>query len=507
MTRHVRPLFELAAALLTLAAGSMTARAQQAASDRIGEFTARHDVGHPSIAGSASYVEKTGAYTLTGSGANIWAERDAFHYATRPMKGDFILTARGKLLGKGVDPHRKFGWMIRSTLDSNSAHVSAVVHGDGLTSLQFRRTAGAITEQVVAPMSGADVFQLERRGTTYIMSTAKFGDTLTAVQTTDITLGDSVLVGLFICAHNDTVVERASFTDVRITVPARVGFVPYREYIGSNIEILDVTTGNRRIIYRSPASVQAPNWAKDGKSLIYNEGGKLYRFDLASGTPTLINTGSAIGNNNDHVLSFDGKMLGISSSSAESGNRSIVYTLPASGGTPTRITQNGPSYLHGWSPDGRTLVFTGIRDSATDIYAIPSRGGEERRLTREAMNDGSEYGPDGRIYFNSTRSGLMQLWRMNSDGGAPKQLTDDPFNNWFPHVSPNGRTIVYIAFMKDVRPTDHPWYKPVYLRRMPVGGGKSTVLAYVYGGQGTINVPSWSPDGRYVAFVSNTDKY
>jgi TolB protein len=316
-----------------------------------------------------------------------------------------------------------------------------------------------------------------------------------------------VNVGLFVCAHNDTVMERATLTDVRITVPARVGFVPYREYIGSNIEIMDVATGHRRIIYRSPASVQAPNWTRDGKALIYNQQGKLYRFDLATGTPTLINTDFAVGNNNDHVLSFDGRMLGISNQSADNGNRSIVYTVPATGGTPTRVTPKGPSYLHGWSPDGRTLIYTGIRDSATDIYAISVRGGEERRLTREAMNDGSEYGPDGRIYFNSTRTGKMQLWRMRADGSAPTQLTNDTFNNWFPHVSPNGRTIVFISFMADISPADHPWYKPVYLRRMPAAGGKPTVLAYLYGGQGTINVPSWSPDGRYVAFVSNTNKY
>ena len=507
MRRRATLLLHLSAITLAFAAGAMPLGAQAAAPGPLGEFTASRDIGRPSRPGSSRYEEKTGTYTLAGSGANVWANADAFHYASRPMKGDFILTARGRLLGKGVDPHRKFGWMIRSTLDSGSAHVSAAVHGDGLTSLQFRRTAGGLTEEVKAPLTGGDVVQLERRGSTYIMSVARFGDTLQTVQTSDIALGDEVNVGLFVCAHNDTVTERAALTDVRITVPARVGFVPYREYIGSNIEIMDVTTGHRRIVYRSPASVQAPNWTRDGKALIYNQQGKLYRFDLATNTPTVINTGFAVGNNNDHVLSFDGKMLGISNQSADNGNRSIIYTLPTTGGTPTRVTQKGPSYLHGWSPDGRTLVFTGIRDSATDIYAIPSRGGEERRLTREGMNDGSEYGPDGRIYFNSTRSGLMQLWRMNADGSAATRLSNDGFNNWFPHVSPNGRTIVFISFMPDVAPTDHPWYKPVYIRRMPVGGGKSTVLAYLYGGQGTINVPSWSPDGRYVAFVSNTNKY
>jgi TolB protein len=185
-----------------------------------------------------------------------------------------------------------------------------------------------------------------------------------------------------------------------------------------------------------------------------------------------------------------------------------VYVVRTAGGTPRRITPLFPSYLHGWSPDDKHLVYTGIRGSAIDIYSTPVSGGAERALTHEqAMNDGPEYAKDGRVYFNSTRSGKMQLWRMNGDGSSPAQLTNDEFNNWFPHVSPDQRTIVYIAFPPDIDPKDHPWYKHVYLRSMPVSGGASKVLAYLYGGQGTINVPSWSPDSRYIAFVSNSDKY
>jgi Tol biopolymer transport system component len=425
------------------------------------------------------------------------------------MKGDFILTARGQLVGKGVDPHRKFGWMIRSSLDSAAVYASAAVHGDGLVSLQFRKTPGGQTEQVQSPIKGADVIQLERRGGTYIMSVAKYGDTLSSVQTTDVPLGDEVYVGLFITAHNDTVTERATLSDVRITVPVRTGFVPYREYIGSNVEIMEVATGRRRIVYHADNSIQAPNWTRDGKALIWNQDGKLYRFDLATRTPTLINTGPRTRNNNDHVLSWDGKWLGISDQSdSASKNQSVVYVVPSEGGTPRRVTTLFPSYLHGWSPDEKYLIYTGIRDTKIDIYRIPVGGGAETRLTNVAMSDGSEYARDGRIYFNSTRSGKMQLWRMNGDGSAPAQLTDDTFNNWFPHVSPDQRTILYIAFPPDITPTDHPWYKHVTLRSMPIAGGATPkVLAYLYGGQGTINVPSWSPDSRFVAFVSNSDKY
>ena len=497
------PLLHLSAMFLTLSAFAGTAAAQQS----LGEFTDQGDVGHVSHPGSASYDKATGTYTISGSGANIWARRDAFHYVWRKMKGDFILTARGELEGKGVEAHRKFGWMIRSGLDSNSTHVSAVVHGDGLTSLQFRRATGDTTGQVQSPIKGANVIQLERRGDVYIMSVAKYGDTLSTVQTTNVPLGDDVYVGLFVCAHNDTVTERAALTDVRITVPAKSTFVPYRDYIGSNVEIMEVATGHRRIVHHADNSIQAPNWTRDGKALIYNQGGKLYRFDLATNTPTEINTGERIRNNNDHVISFDGKYLGISDQTAE-GGKSVVYTMPIHGGTPVRITAQAPSYLHGWSPDGKYLIYTGIRGTATDIYRMAVAGGAEEPLTQNAgMNDGSEYAPDGRIYFNSTRSGNMQIWRMQGDGRSPTQLTNDPFNNWFPHVAPDGGSFVYIAFPADINPTDHPWYKHVYLRQMSTQGGPSKVLAYLYGGQGTINVPSWSPDGKFVAFVSNTDAY
>jgi Tol biopolymer transport system component len=188
-----------------------------------------------------------------------------------------------------------------------------------------------------------------------------------------------------------------------------------------------------------------------------------------------------------------------------------VYTVPVGGGTPRRITTRGPSYLHGWSPDGRFLVYTAERGGDFDVYRISAEGGDETRLTSApGLDDGPEYSPDGKyIYFNSARSGTMQIWRMRADGSAQEQLTSDQYNNWFPHVSPDGQWIVFLSFMKDVAPSDHPFYKQVYLRLMPAGrderGATARVVGYVYGGQGTINVPSWAPDSRRVAFVSNSD--
>jgi Tol biopolymer transport system component len=282
--------------------------------------------------------------------------------------------------------------------------------------------------------------------------------------------------------------------------------VPYRDFLGSSLEILDVKSGNARIVHQYRGSFQAPNWTPDGRALIYAQEGRLYRFDLASSTVAPINTGFATRNNNDHVLSFDGRMLGISHHAVEDSGASIVYVVPASGGTPRRVTAKGPSYLHGWSPDGAWLVFTGQRDGVFDVYKIPSAGGEEVRLTTAAgLDDGPEFTRDGQfIYFNSSRTGRMQLWRMRPDGSDQQQITDDGFNNWFPHVSPDGKWIAFLSFPSDVRADDHPFYKRVLLRLMPIGGGPARVIAYVYGGQGTINVPSWSADGKQLAFVSNS---
>lgn len=472
----------------------------------LGMFENQGDIGPVLKPGKVIYDAKKQEYTITGSGTNMWGGSDEFRFLWKRLKGDFILTARVRFIGKGVDPHRKIGWIIRPSLDPDSPHVDAVAHGDGLTSLQFRLAKGGQTAQIQSSVKGADIIQLERKGDTYLMSVARYGESFVIDKTTNPAIGDDVYAGLFVCSHNKDVEETAVFSNVRVTVPAKDSFVPYRDYIGSDLEILDVASGERRIIFHTPDSMQAPNWTRDGKTLIFNRNGRLYNFDLAKGTPTELNTDFATRNNNDHVLSFDGKMLGISHHTASDNNQSIVYTLPAKGGKPKRITAKGPSYFHSWSPDGKWLIYTGGRNDEFDIYKISADGGEEMNLTRsKGLDDGSEFTPDGKyIYFNSTRSGLMQIWRMKPDGSEQEQVTNDEYNNWFPHISPDGKWIVIISYGQDVAPADHPFYKRVYLRLMPISGGKPKVIAYVYGGQGTINVPSWSPDSKRVAFVSNT---
>jgi TolB protein len=499
---HPTPLLVVIGNLLMACA--MISLSQQ---KQIGLFEGQTDVGNPLHPGAATYDPVSQTYTVEGSGANMWFGRDEFHFLWRRLKGDFILSARVRFLGKGVEQHRKIGWIVRSGLGPGASHVNASLHGDGLMSLQFRKGEGDTTRELQSSVKGPDIIQLERKGKRYIMSVARFGDTLSRTEVADLTMEYEVVAGLYVCAHNKDVVEKATFRNVRIVVPPHENFVPYKDYIGSDLEILDVQSGDRTVVYHSPHSLQAPNWLPDGKALIYNSSGHLYRFDLSLRLPVLLNTDHATSNNNDHVVSFDGTMIGISHHSPDDGNKSMIYTLPVGGGSPRLITRNGPSYLHGWSPDGTSLVYTGERNGEFDIYRISAEGGEETRLTSaRGLDDGPEFNPAGdHIYFNSSRGGTMQIWRMKPDGSAQEQITNDTWNNWFPHVSPDGKWIVFLTFGRDVSPEDHPFYKQVYLRLMPSSGGSPRIIAYVFGGQGTINVPSWSPDSRKVALISNTD--
>ena len=258
----------------TVLIGAASIVAIIAQSPPVGDFDAHGDVGAPKIAGSAAYNPVSQDYTLTAGGTNMWAERDEFHFVWKRMTGDFILQTRVELIGKGVDPHRKAGLIVRAGLDADAPYADAVVHGDGLTSLQFRRTKGAITEESRPAIKGADVLQLERKGTTFTFSSAKFGEPFVTTEVKDLNLGDEVLVGLALCSHNPAVVERAIFSNVRIIRPAKDGFVPYRDYIGSVLELLDVQSGRRQVIHRAEQPFEAPNWTPDGSALIFNGSGR-----------------------------------------------------------------------------------------------------------------------------------------------------------------------------------------------------------------------------------------
>lgn len=269
----------------------------------------------------------------------------------------------------------------------------------------------------------------------------------------------------------------------------------------SELVILNVKSGERKTILKEIRHFEAPNWSRDGEFLLINSGGFLEKVDLEGNKLGQIQPDKILRANNDHGLSFDGKLLVISKSDEGTGSR--IYTIPLAGGEPKLITQKHPSYWHGISPDGKTLVYCAQRDGVWDIYSIPTAGGTEKRITTaEGLDDGPEYSYDGKwIYFNSNRTGRMQAYRMNPDGSDTEQLTDDALDNWFPHPSPDNKSAVIISYMEDQKGA-HPFGKDVKLRLLNVETKEIRDLTQVfYGGQGTINVHSWSPDGEWVAFV------
>ncbi|NOR74913.1 MAG: biopolymer transporter TolR [Draconibacterium sp.] len=465
------------------------------------------DIGNPKESGDFQFDEKLQQFTLSGAGYNMWFDRDEFYMVSQKVKGDFILSANMKFLGEGVDAHRKIGLIIRNTNEENAIYMDGAVHGDGLTSLQYREKVGAETLENSTEIKAPEFVQLERKGNEFIFRISKENQPLEVIGKVTLEMGSSVLAGMFISSHNVDVIEKAQFWNVRLEKPAAENVDGYQAPSPSRLEILDVETGNREVIYETETHIEAPNWSRNGKFLIYNSGGKLYKFNLKNSKISKINTGSVTSNNNDHGISFDGKTLAISSSTEDNGKRSsIIYTVPVKGGTPTRITPKGPSYWHGWSPDGNWLTHCAERNGNYDVYKIPAKGGDEIRLTSaEGLDDGPEYTPDGKyIYFNSTRTGMMQIWRMKPDGSEQEQITKDNFQNWFAHPSPDGKQMIVISYLPEVTATSHPHNKRVMLRLMTVDGGDIKTAAFLYGGQGTINVPSWSPDSKKVAFVSFT---
>jgi TolB protein len=484
--------YTIASCLLLMAPISTFSQGTTPSFDRSG------NVGHVLYAGMFERLPGRGHFRVRGGGENIWGTRDAFYFAFRQVRGDLVLTADVHWVGVGKQPHRKAGWMIRADTGEDAPYVDALLHGDGLISMQYRKERGGVTAEVKYPSMGAAHMILERHGSQFSLTVAGVDGALHPVGTISVPLPDECHAGLAVCSHDSSVLETAEFTHVGLDMPGTEGG---ERIVESTLETIDITTGVRTIIRRAKEHFEAPNWSRDGTFFIYNSGGRLYTLPVIGGSPRELPTGTAVHCNNDHGLSGDGKTLAISNHAAD--GKSLIYTLPAEGGEPREVTVNGPSYWHGWSPDGSTLAYCAERNGLFDVYVIPVTGGVERRLTdAPGLDDGPDYSPDGRyIYFNSIRTGQMKIWRMKSDGSEQTQITpDDEYGDWFAHPSPDGRWLIYVSFDKMV--DGHPPNKDVVLRLMPASGGEPKTIAVLFGGQGTMNVPSWSPDSKRVAFVS-----
>ena len=465
----------------------------------VGIFEARSDVGGPARAGSSAFDAALGQYTLNGGGKNMWFTNDAFHFVWKKVSGDVTLAADAWFKGQGGDPHRKACLLVRQSLDADSAYADAALHGDGLTSLQYREAQGAPTREIQANTSGPRRLRLEKRGKYVSMSIGREGEALhPAGGAFRLVMQDPFYVGLGVCAHNDGALETGVFSNVQLESPKPSTGKPT---LISTLETITLSSKDRRAVWWTTNLIEAPNWLRDGAALYFNSKGRILRLPPAGGEPQMVDTGFATRCNNDHGISPDGQKLVISDQS-QGDRRSRIYTLPIAGGTPVRMTETGPSYWHGWSPDGKTLAYCAERNGEFDIYTIPAAGGVETRLTTaKGLDDGPDYSPDGQfIYFNSDRTGHMQIWRMKADGSQQEAITSDEWNNWFPHPSPDGKSLVFLSYEADVK--GHPENKDVLLRVLTLQTGKIEVLAKLFGGQGTINVPSWSPDSRKLAFVS-----
>ena len=483
---------------------SLHAQTVQPRQPPLGFFQDHADVGAPQRAGSAQYDATRRVYTVTSGGEKIRSTSDSFHFLWKQGSGDIALTADIVLPEQHSNPQRKAALMIRRSLDEDSLYAAVALSGEGLASLQFRDAKGSVTHKIESNLATPRRLRIEKRGDfIYIFLASAAGEPLRpSGASIKLPLEGSFYVGLGVNSHDKNAAAKAIFSNVDLAIPAASAAPPV---LYSTLETISIASTDRRVIYSSLGHFEAPNWSRDGTYFVFNRDGHILRLPVGGGTPATIDTGNAIHCNNDHGISPDSTHLAISDQS-QPDHQSSVYLVPIGGGTPRRVTQNSPSYWHGWSPDGATLAFVGQRNGEFDIYTISVTGGAETRLTSaNGLDDGPEYSPDGKyIYFNSERTGHMQIWRMRADGTEQEQLTFDERNNWFPHISPDGRWMVFLSYKSDV--TGHPPNKDVELRLTKITAdkidGNATVLAKLFGGQGTINVPSWSPDSQQVAFVS-----
>jgi TolB protein len=486
--------------------GSLAAAEPQAA---IGVFENQSDVGSVTPAGTASYDAATGSYTITSAGANTWYHVDDFHYLWKKASGDWALSADISFPPHSYDhepnPHRKGILMFRQTLDAGGIYADAAAHGSGLVALQYRRERGANSQDIELNIDAPRTVRLEKRGDSFTLFLSMKGEPLHQVGAAiSLHLKEPFYVGLGAVSHDVNTTDKVVFSHVTLQrlarVPAATKLVLY-----STLQTIQTEDQFRRsMMIRTVAGyMQSANWAPDGKSIYVYEEGRIesipYLTPEAGGTPMPIDTGGLIGCSGNFGLSPDGKSLAVSCSESKDGPHQ-VYLLPAGGGgTPRKVTQGAiASYFHAWSPDSRTVAFTRGSAGKADLFTVPASGGAEIRLTSDTLNDGPDYSPDGKfIYFDSTRSGSSQIWRMQPDGSAAEQITDDDHVNTSPHVSRDGKTIAFLS-----QPADSgSGVGPAAIRLMATSDGLIRTLVDFQGDRGSFSMYGWG-DTNHLAFVS-----
>ncbi|MGA9585301.1 MAG: hypothetical protein WBQ95_08230 [Terracidiphilus sp.] len=470
----------------------------------LGVLEGQTDIGAVSPPGVGTFDAGSGVYTVVAAGANLWSTADAFHFVWKTVSGDVSLTADMAFPSAtgNPNPHRKAVLMFRQTLDADAIYVDAAQHGSGMTALQYRSERGATTQDIELNIESPRQIRLEKRGDTITMFLSNHGEPLHQVGASiKLHLEGTFYAGIGVCSHNPGVVETATFSNLKLQTPASDA---RPTVLFSTLQKIGIEDNYRRamVVATGPGKMEAPNWSRDGKMLIFNRDGHIWTIPTEGGNATILNTGSATNCTGSHGLSPDGKWLAISCSMPGK-PETRVYIVPTAGGEPRLLTENPSSYFHSWSPDGKTIAFTRPNHTGGgNILSISVQGGTETALTTgTGMSDDPDYSADGKwIYFNSDRAGgLMQIWRMRPDRTGAEQVTSDDYNNWTPHPSPDGKSIVVVSYDKDVK--GHPANKDIALRILSVDG-KMHVLVNLVGGAGSDNVPNWAPDGTHLAFVS-----
>jgi len=474
----------------------------------LGGFAAQSDIGLVMPRGDARYSAASDTYTLTGAGANTWYHVDDFHYLWKKMSGDVALTAEIRFppvtYQHQPDPHRKGMLMIRQTLDSGGIYADAVVHGSGMTALQYRRQRGANTQDIELNIDAPQSVRIEKRGDALTLYLSMKDEPLHPIGASiALHLKAPFYVGLGVVSHDVATVDQVEFRRVRLqALPPLTKDTPRVRY--STLRTIQTEDQFHRavVIRTGTALMRSANWVPHTADIYLYEGGHLlaipYLDPAAGGEARTIDTGSLVDCSGNYGLSPDGRTLAVSCAQAH-GAEHQVYVLPGSGtGTPRQITHGAQSFFHAWSPDSKTIAFTRGSASKADIFTVPAAGGAAHQLTHDTINDGPDYSADGKfIYFDSARSGQLQIWRMHTDGSAAEQITDDDCRNSSPHLSPDGKSLAFLA----QPPGSGDAIGAAAIKIVTLGDGLIRTLTQLQGNRDSFSMYGWG-DNNHVAFVS-----